>query len=222
MAERHIVSILAKYFRDMKNQATSFDKFYLLASICLWLGCGIGAYKGLTASMHWPKALVLFSGIIVIAVVWLVGFSLGVSLRAPRWEHVFPPYGLIGKAVIPALLLAILSGSLAGMALFDISLNSSAIASFWGYIGVTIVMLILFLIHTPWTRAAVRLTRNPNVMTVDSHRFIWFFPALGVLAIFFIAKRFVPAESEAIRHIATTAAIATSTTLAGFGAGYIP
>ena len=222
MINSSIASNLTRYFREMMNQATSHDKIVLLLTTAIWIGCGYGAYQALAVSRQWSKGLLLALGVVVGLVIWLLSFSLGVMLRPQRWSHVFPPFRLMGIAAVPALVISMITGSVAGTALFKISLSQSIGASFMGY-GITFfASYILFLMHAPFTRTAVRITRNPNIMTVDSHRYLWLFPALGVLALFFLLKRLLPVELETAHSIVITAAITTSTVFAGFGAGYIP
>jgi hypothetical protein len=222
MNNKYVLPNLARYFREMKNEATSHDKIALLLSVAILVSCGAWAYRDLTTSMQWPKSTVLLVGVAILTTVWLVSFALGVILRARTWLPVFPPYQLIGRAAVPALVTAIIAGSVAGTVLFEMSLVKSAGVSFLGYIVVLIIMHFLFLLHLPITRIAVRLTHNPNIMTVDSHRYMWLFPAIGVLVLLLAGKALATEDAEAVRHIAVTAAIATSTTLAGFGAGFIP
>ena len=222
MANKNISQCLVLYFREMKNHATSHDKIAMLLSICIWIGCSLSAYKDLAISMQSLKFVVFAGAVIIIILLWLTGFSLGVIFRGPHWEPVFPPYGLIGMATVPSFLIGVVFGSLAGVILFNTSLQTCTGISFRSGVVVLIVTHILFLLHTPLTRAAVRSTHNINIKTVDSHRYMWLFPALSVLALFWVTKYLAPAESEMSRHISTTAAIVLSVTMTSFGAGYIP
>jgi hypothetical protein len=221
MTNKQISSELKRYFYEMKNDATSHDKVALLVTIAILVGCGYGTYGNLIASMQSSKGLVLLIGITLIVTIWLVGFALGVLFRTD-WTYVFPPYRMIGAATVPAFIIAVATGSIAGKYLFKTPVLESSGGAFGGYLTILIVMHFLFLLHAPLTRKTVQLNHNPNITIVDSHRYMWLFPALGVLILYLVSKKVAPEESRALYHVAVTSGIVVSTIFAGFGAGYIP
>lgn len=222
MNNKYVLPNLVRYFRDMKNEATSHDKIVLLLSIAILVGCGYGALRNLFITVHWSKALLVTVAIVFSVMVWLVSFALGVIFRAPSWQHVFPPYRLVGMATVPALFISIVVGWITGTALFKISFSQSIGASFLGYMSILIVMHLLYLLRAPSAKQAVKIFHDPNMLTVNSHRSVWIYPAIGVLVLFWVARRYIPVELEAIGHIAVIASIAASVMYSGFGAGYIP
>lgn len=222
MTNQRILSNLSRYFREMSRDATAHDKIILAASIAIVAGCAAGTYRGLIASKQWSIVAALLLGLVAGTFMWILGFGLGIKLRAPTWRDVFPPYQLIARGTIPAVVVGIAVGCVLGPTLFGVTLSRAAGVSFLGQVLTLVVLHFLFVLHTPVTRKAVSITNNPNIMTVDSHRYMWLFLALGVLAVFLLGRAVVPPDSEQLRHVGVTAAMATSIVLAGFGSGYIP
>jgi len=216
----YVLSELSRYFRDMKNDATSHDKIMVLVSVGILIGAGTVVFKGVGASV--PGGLVFTISLGTGLVLWLVAFSLGVLLRARAWPQVFPPYQLIGRATVPVLILAFALGCLLGVILYGVSLSRAATAAVLGHLATVAVMHVLFRLHTPVTTAAIKVAHNPNVATVDSHRYMWLFPAIGVVVVLLVCRASGLQDFGVVRHVAATAAIVTAIGLAGFGSGYIP
>lgn len=218
----NIAAELARYFREMSSNATTHDKVMLAIVIAILAGCGASTCRGLIASKQWPVAVALLLSLVAETCIWILGFALGIKLRAPAWRDVFPPYKLIGRGMIPAVVVGMAVGCVLGPALSGVTATKAAIASSLGQLSMLAMMHLLFVLYAPVTRKAVQITHNPNIMTVDSHRYIWLFPALGVLVVFLVGRAIISQDAEALRHIATAAATATSAILAGFGSGFIP
>lgn len=222
MADKRILPNLVRYLREMKNDATSHDRLILLLSGGILVGCGVGTFRNPAAALGWPTVLIVLVGLVVGAGIWLMNFTLGVLRRAPAWRPAFPPYQLVVAATVPVFVVAMVIGCGIGTVLFQLPVLKAGIASLLGHIAIVVTMHLLFKAHAPLTRQAVQTTHNPNIMTVDSHRYMWLFPALGVLGLFLVGMWAAPESMESLRHVAVTAAIVTAAFLAGFGAGYIP
>ncbi|GAI48899.1 unnamed protein product, partial [marine sediment metagenome] len=74
MANKQVSSELKRYFHEMKNDATSHDKVFLLITIAILVGCGVGSFRNLSATVHWPKATFALAAIILGVTVWLASF----------------------------------------------------------------------------------------------------------------------------------------------------
>ena len=220
MGDKRITANLVKYVHDTRTQATSHDKFHILLTATILIGVGVATFHDLV--MPWPKEAALAIGLLAVGAAWVLGFAAGVKMRARIWEQKYPPYELIARATVPCLVIALAAGLMVGRFMLDVPTAQALGVSFLGWLAVGVLMHLLFALHAPWTKAAIKTTGNPNINTVDSHRHAWFFPALGVLAIYLAG--FVPALADAQTSVAVavSAAIATSWTMAGFGSGYIP
>jgi len=219
---KRVVSELARYFREMSRDATTHDKAMLAVSIMIVAGCGASVYRELLTLRQWSVGAVLSAGLLLAVCVWLLGFAAGVHLRMPAYRAMFPPTQLLGAATVPAVLIGIGVASWLGSTLLGVALLRSIKVSFGGQVLSAVVMYLLFALHTPLTQKAVALTGNKNIMTVDSHRCIWLFPALGVLTVFLVGRSHTAPDARLLWSIQMTAAVTTSIFTAGFGSGYIP
>lgn len=222
MNDKRISPNLVRYFREMKNDATSHDKIILLLSGGILVYCCIGTYKDVVAANHWSEWLAVLVGLAIGTLVWLFAFGLGVLLRLNPWRPTFPPHQMIRRALFPAFVISILLGVLCSVVLFKLATDYGFAASLLGNAITFAVSYVLFVLHSPLTQAAIKRTGNPNIMTVDSHRYMWLFPALAVLTVSLTAMALAAPELSAFVHTTVSAGIATALVMAGFGAGYIP
>lgn len=222
MTDKYILSNLSRFFREMSSYATAAHKIIFAISIAIIAGCATGTYRGIIAAKQWSMVAALLIGLVAGTFMWVLGFGLGVKLRAPAWRDVFPPYQLIARGTIPAIIVGIAIGCVLGLILFGVTVSKAVVVPLLGLVSTLVVFHLLFVLYTPVTRKVVSITNITNVMTVESLQCMWLFPALGVLAVFLIARAVVPADSEQLRQIGVTATMATSIVLAGFGSSFIP
>jgi hypothetical protein len=55
MADKRILPNPIRYYREMRNHATSHDKFILLLAGGILVGCGVGTFRGPATAMEWSS-----------------------------------------------------------------------------------------------------------------------------------------------------------------------
>jgi hypothetical protein len=219
MEDKRIIRNLMKYVHEVRYEATSHCKAFLLVSATILLGCNVAIYWDMISR---SLGIAVGMGVAVAAITWLGGFAMGVVRRKGPWQQAFPPYVLLSRALLPSLILGVGVGIVAAAVILLVPLGRAAGAALLGWLLVQLTMHLLFILHTPLTSAAVKSTGDPNIQTVDSYRYTWFFPALGVLAMYVAGSNCLPLDWQALFQVAVTAGIGTSWAMAGFGSGYIP
>jgi len=219
--DKKVFRSLATYVRELRDEATTHCKVNMLLSCGIVLGCTITQLREWIVGDSDSLTTRLVLGLQGLLLAWLVAFSIGVWFRKRKYTGRYPPYDMIGRVLIPGLAFGTACATGFSMAFTELKTPQ---AVFFGGISaatVTLVAVLLFWVHQPLTRKAIEMTRDPNVAVVDSHRHMWLFPALGVLAVSLIGWLGKP-EEAAMVPTAVAAATGTWVCWAGFGSGYIP
>jgi len=222
MVDRRVSENFLRFLRELRDDASTIEIIHLLLSVTLLAGSAKYTWDKLGVKPDWPSVGLAAGCLIIATLAWLLGFASGVRLRKEGWKAAYPPFDLIGRALAPTFILSVAVAMPVSKFVFPVGMQTGALVALEAWAVVMLAVVLLAVVHTPWTRWAIRQRGDHNIVVVDSYLHMWLFPALGVVLLYLLGPAFLSLGETDALAVSVSAGIAASLALAGFGSGYIP